>query len=92
MFNGKFLILAAAATLPAIALPPVSGLTPAAHAHGIGDRYDLPLPVSFFAVGGGAAVVVSFVIVGLLLRGDSRRIGYPRFNLFRYGWIEFLLS
>ena len=92
MFKGRFLIAAAAAAITAVTLTVVPGAAETAHAHGIGDRYDLPLPVSFFAVGGGAAVVVSFVIVGLLLRGDSRSIGYPRFNLFRYGWVEFLLS
>ena len=72
----------------------LAGLRPAqlVYAHGIGDRYDLPLPLTFFAIGGAAAVAVSFVIVGLLLRGESRAISYPRFNLFRYGWVEFALS
>lgn len=39
-------------------------LTPtAALAHGIGGRADLPVPVSFFAVGAGLALVVSFVML-----------------------------
>ncbi len=92
MFKGRFLIVTVTAAIAAVTLLLLPGAGGTAHAHGIGDRYDLPLPVSFFAVGGGAAVVVSFVIVGLLFRGDSRPIGYPRFNLFRYGWIEFALS
>lgn len=35
-------------------------------AHGIGGRADLPVPVSFFVVGAGVAVVVSFVAVAVL--------------------------
>jgi hypothetical protein len=43
--------------------------------HGVGTRADLPLPVSYVVVGGGLAVVVSFVALGALwrtprLRGD----------------------
>src|SRR6516162_6781354 len=41
--------------------------SPAA-AHGFGQRYDLPLPLSLYLFGAAAAVVVSFVIVGLLVR------------------------
>jgi hypothetical protein len=63
-----------------------------AYGHGIGDRYDLPLPLGFFAVGGAAAVVFSFVMVGLVVRGESRIVGYPRSNLFQYRWLEAALS
>ena len=91
MFKGRLLIVPVAAAIASATLPLPPGVAGTAHAHGIGDRYDLALTVSFFATAGGAAVV-SFVIVGLLLRGDSRPIGYPRFNLFRNGWIEFLLG
>ncbi|NNJ46702.1 MAG: hypothetical protein HKP18_02615, partial [Acidimicrobiia bacterium] len=35
-------------------------------AHGIGGRGDLPVPLSFFVIGAGAAVVVSFVALTLL--------------------------
>ncbi len=45
--------------------------TPAA-AHGFGQRYDLPIPLSFYLVGAAAAVVVSFLIVGLLVPARSR--------------------
>ena len=41
--------------------------TPAA-AHGFGQRYDLPIPLSYYLVGTAAAVVVSFLIVGLFVR------------------------
>src|SRR5215468_3189831 len=54
--------------------------TPAA-AHGFGQRYDLPIPLSFYLAGAAAAVVVSFVIVGLLVREAPRVHSYPRIDL-----------
>ena len=35
-------------------------------AHGIGERSDLPLDLSFFLVGGGVVIVVSFVALAVL--------------------------
>src|SRR5262245_19619904 len=54
--------------------------TPAA-AHGFGQRYDLPIPFSFYLTGAAAAVVVSFVIVGLFVREAPRVHPYPRIDL-----------
>ena len=54
--------------------------TPAA-AHGFGQRYDLPIPLSFYLAGTAAAVVVSFVIVGLFVREAPRSATYPRVDL-----------
>jgi hypothetical protein len=54
--------------------------TPAA-AHGFGQRYDLPIPLSFYLAGTAAAVVVSFVIVGLFVREAPRSVTYPRVDL-----------
>ena len=56
--------------------------TPAS-AHGFGQRYDLPIPLSFYLVGVAAAVVVSFVVVGLFVRGAPRLRTYPRIDLMR---------
>ena len=39
-----------------------------AGAHGFGQRYDLPLPLSFYLLGTAAAVILSFVVVGLFAR------------------------
>jgi hypothetical protein len=39
-----------------------------AGAHGFGERYELPLPLSLYLFGAAAAVVVSFIIAGLFLR------------------------
>jgi len=37
-----------------------------AYAHGVGGRQDLPLPLNFFIVGAGVAIVISFVLLGML--------------------------
>ena len=46
-----------------------------AHAHGFGARYDLPLPLDMYLWGAGLTVALSFIFVGLFLRGhdESRR-------------------
>jgi hypothetical protein len=54
--------------------------SPAA-AHGFGQRYDLPLPLSLYLFGAATAVVVSFIIVGLFVRGAPRSGFDPRFDL-----------
>ena len=77
--------------IPLVAVVAALSTTPV-YAHGVGDRYDLPLPLSYFAAGGAAAVALSFVIVGLVVRSDSRAVGYPRLNVFRYSWIQLVLS
>jgi hypothetical protein len=41
-----------------------------AAAHGFGQRYDLPIPLSFYLWGGGVVVAFSFVIFALFLSGD----------------------
>lgn len=51
-----------------------------AYAHGFGERYDLPVPLSYFVVGGGAAVVLSFVFIGAVVKGEFQRFNYPRIN------------
>ncbi len=38
-------------------------------AHGFGQRYDLPVPLWLWVTGGAAAVVLSFVVVGVFVRG-----------------------
>jgi hypothetical protein len=53
-------------------LAPVFGLAVAgpAAAHGFGQRYDLPLPLSFYIWGAGATVALSFVGFALFLRAE----------------------
>src|SRR5262249_46029040 len=55
-----------------------------AQAHGFGQRYDLPLPLSLYLFGTAAAVVLSFVIVGLFARHAPGAQGYPRLDLSAY--------
>src|SRR5262249_39660685 len=40
----------------------------AAQAHGFGQRYDLPIPLSFYVFGAGATVLLSFVLAAIFLR------------------------
>ena len=63
-----------------------------AHAHGFGERYDLPLPLTYFVFAGAAAVVFSFVVVGLFVRGQHNDSNYPRLNLFQSSLLRFVLS
>ena len=82
--------------LPALFLFPLILLAlfpAAAYAHGFGERYDLPLPLGYFAVGGGLAVVLSFAAIGFFVRATTAAGGdYPRLNLFRYGPLRGLLA
>jgi hypothetical protein len=57
------------------------GITPAG-AHAFGQRYDLPLPLSHYLFGAAAAVVFSFVVVGLFVRSTPPARAYPRVDLF----------
>jgi hypothetical protein len=55
-----------------------------AAAHGFGQRYDLPLPLSLYLFGTAAAVVLSFVVVGLFARHAPGVRSYPRIDLGRW--------
>ena len=54
-----------------------------AYAHGFGERYDLPVPLSLYVIGAGTAVALSFVVIVLFARGGAGG-GYPRANLLRW--------
>jgi len=58
-------------------------VAPAA-AHGFGQRYDLSLPLSLYLFGTAAAVVLSFVVVGLFTRHAPGSSSYPRVDLTAY--------
>ena len=67
--------LLAAAGLGASAVP--------VYAHGLGQRYDLPIPLSYFLVGAAATVALSFVVIGLFVRREGGAFRYPRLDLLR---------
>jgi len=64
----------AALGLAALASPTVAA------AHGFGQRYDLPLPLSLYVTGAGAAVALSFVVAALFMRPHAAASG-PRVQL-----------
>ena len=59
-------------------------------AHGFGQRYDLPLPLSFWLVGAGATVIISFAAMAMFYRERPGDGAYPRFNLLRLAPIRWL--
>ncbi len=54
-----------------------------AEAHAFGERYELPVPVWLFIVGGALTVTVTFVVVALFARGGAERYAEARFDLSR---------
>src|SRR5262249_31616641 len=60
------------------------GCATSADAHGFGQRYDLPLPLSLYLFGAAAAVVFSFVVAGLFVRHPFPPDRYPRINLLTF--------
>ena len=69
------------AGLRALAAALLTCLATPASAHGFGQRYDLPIPLSFYVAGVATAIVVSFLIVGLFVREVPRAQTYPRIDL-----------
>lgn len=55
-----------------------------AAAHAFGQRYDLPIPLAFYLAGAGAAVVVSFLVIGVFLGDRNWARTYPSLNLLHW--------
>jgi hypothetical protein len=87
--RAHFLPLAGTAALVSIC---VAVFPLAADAHGFGERYDLPLPLSLFVIAGAAAVALSFVVAAVFLRAGSTHSRYPRYNLLRLAPVRWLVS
>lgn len=73
--------------LPIISLALLAPPLPAL-AHGFGERYDLPVPLWLYLWGAAAAVVLSFVLVGLFVGEQHVSHRYPRYNLLRLTWFR----
>ena len=60
---------------------PLAGAPGIALAHAFGERYELPVPVWLFIVGGALIVTLTFVIVAAFARGGAERYMAARWNL-----------
>ncbi|MFP6636578.1 MAG: hypothetical protein VCB79_11735, partial [Dehalococcoidia bacterium] len=56
------------------------------YAHGFGERTELPVPLGFFLIGAGAAVGLSFAIIGQFHKGNPGHSSYWRYNLYQHRW------
>lgn len=59
----------------------VCGHSASAEAHAFGARYELPVPVWLFVVGGAVTVTVTFLLVGLFVRTGPERYAAARFSV-----------
>ena len=62
------------------------------HAHAFGQRYDLPIPLSYFLMGAAAAVALSFVATSAFTRETAKPFSYPRLDLLQVPILGPLLS
>ena len=60
-----------------------------ANAHGFGERYDLPIPLTYFLIGAALTVAFSFVAIGWFIRSSGSDLEYPRINVYRYSAMAF---
>jgi len=80
-----------------LACPCALVAAPAAHAHGFGQRYDLPLPLSLYVTGAALTVAVSCVMLAVFVRSSPHGAGEARFRLLpealaRHGAVRLLVA
>ena len=68
-----------------VVVSPVSG-------HAFGQRYDLPIPLSYFLIGAAATVALSFVVIGMFVQKGRESFTYPRLNLLDVPLVGAILS
>lgn len=78
--------------LVGITAAPASLIARPALAHGFEGRYNLPVPLWLYLYGSAAAVLLSFVMVGLFVGKEHAPHRYPRFNLLRVGVLRALFG
>ena len=81
----RTVLTALALAVPALAASPV-------YAHAFGQRYDLPIPLSYFLIGAAATVALSFVVIAMFVQKGGERFAYPRLNLLRVPLVGAILS
>jgi len=63
-----------------------------AEAHGFGQRYDLPLPLSLYLCGAALTVVVSCVMLAVFVRSAPQDGSFPHIDLLAYRPMRLLSS
>ncbi|HEY2816124.1 MAG TPA: hypothetical protein VGK44_03205 [Casimicrobiaceae bacterium] len=61
-------------------------------AHGFGQRFDLPLPLTLWLGGAGATIVLTFAMIALFVRERSLRGAYPSVDIGRSAIVRVLLD
>lgn len=61
-------------------------------AHAFGVMYNLPIPIWLYLYGGGAAVIISFLIIGWFINQTKADLLYPTKDLSRQRFLAFLTS
>ena len=59
-------------------------------AHGFGQRFDLPLPLTLWLGGAGATIVLTFAMIALFVRERSLRGDYPSIDIGRLAVVRLL--
>ncbi|MFL2756053.1 MAG: hypothetical protein ACJ0BE_02185 [Dehalococcoidia bacterium] len=61
-------------------------------AHGFGERYDLPIPLSYFVFGASAMVALSFVVIGWFVRQGNTNNDYRQLDIWNKELVRILLK
>lgn len=62
-----------------------------AYAHGFGERIDLPIPFTLYALGAAVTIAVSFILIGIL-SGDRNPRNAPQVDLLQFRIGRFLFA
>ena len=81
----RTLLMVVALAIFSLSVSPVYG-------HAFGQRYDLPIPLSYFLMGAAATVALSFVVIGMFVQKGRERFTYPRLNLLEVPLLGAVLS
>ena len=60
------------------------------YAQGFGERYDFPIPLNYFLIGGALTVALSFVLIGWFIRQNNERSDSLRVNLWEFLFFRLL--